>query len=185
LPVVLGVLFGCGASVTLAPLDDVCGGTTLTAREVLAQAKPSYSATLTYGSDAGPPTALTLTTDYDGGTITCKRGMQAPAGSEIADSAPSISVAVHATFTTSDGAFAEGLAATLTSTGPSVGPAAFFASLSADALRGTYRSIAGEPNTTLTFDGALTKSASSGNVMVATVISPTITRGNPFGAAWS
>lgn len=120
----------------LESLDASCEGV-ITGQQVLDSIVASYTGTLSYFPlPEGRSTRITITTAYEGGTLSCHPAVFAPPGSDAPDLPPHLEVTVAMTITTEDGQFAEAFTTPLDAWIP--GMASFDASFPLAELMGSY-----------------------------------------------
>jgi hypothetical protein len=142
-------------------LSDVCDGVSgLTGQSVLDGLKPTYAATFSY--QGGASTALSITTHYAGGPITCHTHTISTGGPP--DTPAWVEVQMQMTFVTADGAFDESfstpIGAHFTTT------LGFNAPVPASAIKGTYKpTLTGFATVDIAFAGSFSGATTTGTVM--------------------
>ena len=122
-------------STVLGSLSDTCAGITgFDGQQAVSMLKAAYSATYSpIPTGTGTSSTAAITVTYSNGQIVCNT----PYGGDDA-MAPSITLGVQASFATSDGAFNEHFAATVTLSSQGNGPLALLGTVPMASLHGTY-----------------------------------------------
>jgi hypothetical protein len=142
-------------------LTDVCDGVAgLTGQSVLDGLQPTYAATFTY--QGGASTALTITTRYAGGPITCHPALISMGGPP--DTPAWVEVQMQITFATANGAFNESFSTPVdwhfTTTRD------FDAPVPASAIKGTYKpTLTGFATIDISFGGSFSGTTTTGIVV--------------------